>query len=96
MQASSVSCKHLFSGSKQAATDCRTSLGNDQFEELQVMKFAWKVELKDPTAWNLLQTDKIQLVEFEEMLIDDNEQDKWLVEDDNLDFYDPMPEIIMD
>ena len=88
-QASSVPCERLFSRSKQAATDRHASLGNDRFEELQVMKFAWKVELKDLAAWNLLQTEEIHLVEFEEMLIDDNEEDKWLAEeaeDDDLDF----------
>src|SRR5271155_485930 len=98
LQASSVPCERLFSGSKQAATDRHASLSNDRFEELQVMKFAWKVELKDLAAWNSLQTEEIHLVEFEEMLIDGEEEDKWLAEeaeDDDLDFYESMLQIFM-
>ncbi|KAM6502313.1 hypothetical protein JOM56_002290, partial [Amanita muscaria] len=52
VQASSVPCECLFSGSKQTATDRRARLGSDRFEELELMKFSWKKNLIDIATWN--------------------------------------------
>jgi hypothetical protein len=101
-QASSVPCERLFSGTKQTATDRRALLGNQRFEELTVMKFAWKMNLWDLAAWNSVQIEDIQMMEFEEMLVDDDEEDKWLQDNDleshdnDLETYDTMPEIYQD
>jgi hypothetical protein len=68
-QASSVPCEHLFLPSKQAADDHWASLGAKHFEELQVMKFAWCRDITDLTAWNLSQLEKVNLDEYQEMLV---------------------------
>ncbi|KZT31949.1 hATC-domain-containing protein, partial [Sistotremastrum suecicum HHB10207 ss-3] len=47
VQASSVACERLFSSAKLTATDLRSRLGTDEFEELQLLKFAWKREIID-------------------------------------------------
>ncbi|KIM61894.1 hypothetical protein SCLCIDRAFT_120712 [Scleroderma citrinum Foug A] len=39
--ASSVPCEHLFSAGGQIATDRRSRLGSDQFEQLQILKHGW-------------------------------------------------------
>ena len=101
-QASSVPCERLFSGTKQTATDCRSLLGNQRFEELTVMKSGWNMNLRDLAAWNSVQIEDIQMMEFEEILIDNEEEDKWLqdndleTQDNNLETYDTMPEIYQD
>src|SRR6266849_8798662 len=41
-QMASVPCKRLFSASKQTADLRRSSLSAKHFEELQIMKFAWR------------------------------------------------------
>jgi hypothetical protein len=68
-QASSVPCECLFSASKQAADDHWASLGAKCFEELQVMKFAWRRDFTDVTAWNSSQLEKVDLDEYHEMLV---------------------------
>ncbi|GLB37207.1 putative hAT family C-terminal dimerisation region [Lyophyllum shimeji] len=55
-QASSVPCERLFSGSKQTATDRRARLGASRFEELQIMKSAWRgtiVDFADINSWEV-------------------------------------------
>ena len=94
-QASSVPCEQLFSGTKQTATDRRALLGNKRFEELTVMKFAWKMNLRDLAAWNSVQIEDIPMMEFEELLIDNEEEDKWLQDDDDSETYD-IPDIYVD
>ena len=66
-QASSVPCEHLFSASKQTAEHQRASLGADQFEELQIMKFACPKNVTDLTIWNSGQIEEVDLDEFKEM-----------------------------
>ena len=48
-QASSVPCERLFSNGKLIATDHRARLGSDRFEELQIVKSAWKDVVVDLT-----------------------------------------------
>lgn len=80
-QASSVPCERLFSGSKQTATDRRARLGNARFEELQMMKHSWKLSLIDIAAWNSGQVEEVDMQEFEEMLLSNEEEDKWAADD---------------
>jgi hypothetical protein len=70
----------LFSGSKQTATDRRARLGNERFEELEIMKFAWKQNLADLAAWNSEDVEEINILEFEEILVEDKEADQWDIE----------------
>lgn len=72
-QASSVPCERLFSASKQTAIDRRASLGAKRFEELQVMKFAWRPKINDLVGYNSKEVEEVQvhlddLNEYTEML----------------------------
>lgn len=67
-QASSVPCERLFSASKQTADVRRASLGAKRFEELQVMKFAWRQNITDLAAWNSAQVEEIELDEYSELM----------------------------
>lgn len=67
-QASSVPCERLFSASKQTADVRRASLGAKRFEELQVMKFAWRQNVTDLAAWNSAQVEEIELDEYSELM----------------------------
>jgi hypothetical protein len=66
-QASSVPCERLFSASKLTADTRRASLGAKRFEELQIMKFAWR-NIVDLAAWNSGQIEEVDLDEYSEML----------------------------
>ena len=94
-QASSVPCEHLFSASKQTADLRRSSLGAKQFEELQIMKFAWCNKILDNAEQNWARVEEVQLGEYSEILEADEtlaEWDKQLVDADEFilddsDFY---------
>ncbi|KIL56845.1 hypothetical protein M378DRAFT_88744, partial [Amanita muscaria Koide BX008] len=83
VQASSVPCERLFSGSKQTASDRRARLGSDRFEELQLMKFAWRRNLTDIAAWNSQQVEEVDLdiADFQELLREEEDSLKWDRED---------------
>lgn len=78
-QASSVPCERLFSGTKQVATDRRASLGPVVFEEVVLTGSAWGPGLCDVAAWNAAQMEEIAHtdLDFEQMLVDDGDQDEW-------------------
>jgi len=67
-QASSVPCERLFSASKQTADTRWASLGAKRFEELQVMKSAWRKDIADLAAQNSAQIEEVELDEFSEIL----------------------------
>jgi hypothetical protein len=50
------------------------------FEELTIMKSAWRPQLCDVAAWNSAQAEEVDLpdFEFEQMLVDDGDIDKWI------------------
>jgi hypothetical protein len=73
-QASSVPCERLFSASKQTAENRRASLGENRFEELQVMKFAWRPKIEKAAGRNSEQIEEVDLDdidEYTEMLVVD-------------------------
>jgi hypothetical protein len=76
-QASSVPCERLFSGSKQSAVDRRASLGAERFEELQIMKFAWREKIIDVAAWNSRKVEEVELDEYQQMLAADIWSDEY-------------------
>ncbi len=61
-------CKRLFSASKQAADDQWASVDSKQFEELQLMKFAWRGNITDIAFSNTDQVEMVDLDEFWDML----------------------------
>ena len=71
--ASSVPCELLFSAAKEIADDRRARLGPKKFEELQLMKFAWRNNVPDLAAWNSSQIEEMDIREFTDLL----EEDKW-------------------
>ncbi len=77
--ASSVPCERLFSGGGEIATKCRAQLGVTHFEELQVMKFAWRHNIGDLAARNSSQVKEIddEMGEYRDLLVADGEQARW-------------------
>jgi hypothetical protein len=70
-------------------TDRRARLGNKRFEELEIMKFAWKKNLTDLAAWNSGEVEEICRLEFEEFLVEDKEAAQWDIggEDSDSDYW---------
>ena len=54
-------------------------LGAAQFEELQVMKFAWRNNIGNLAAWNSRQIEEVEdeMKEYQDMLAVDGEQEVW-------------------
>ena len=78
--ASSVPCERLFSAAKEIADDRRARLGPKKFEELQVMKFAWRNNIPDLATWNsafVEEVDDLELDEFRGLLDCDDWQNKF-------------------
>jgi hypothetical protein len=46
-------------------------LGVERFEELQIMKFAWRTNITDIAAWNSRKIEEVDLDEYQEMLMAD-------------------------
>lgn len=78
-QASLVPCECLFSAGGEVATKQQAQLGAAWFEELQMMKFAWRNNIRDLAAWNSAQVEDIdnEMREYEDMLIADQDFEKW-------------------
>ena len=64
-QASSVPCERLFSASKQTAVDCRARLRHNKFEQLQILKFAWRGNVSDLASLNDKDEDEVDLSMFD-------------------------------
>ena len=76
--ASSVPCERLFSAGKQVATDRRARLGSDRFEQLQIMRSAWKDDIVDLAAWNMLtQVEDVDVKLYESILDDEKHAIEW-------------------
>ncbi|KAG6809994.1 hypothetical protein H0H87_011389 [Tephrocybe sp. NHM501043] len=90
-QASSVACERLFSASKQTADDRRACLGATTFEQLQIMKFAWRGKITDFAAINSQHVEEVDVNQFKELLSEDHDFDGWdkdnlFVDDLDIDF----------
>ena len=64
-QASSVPCERLFSASKQTAVDRCACLHHDKFEQLQILKFAWRGDVSDLASLNDEDEDEVDLSMFD-------------------------------
>ena len=71
--ASSVPCEHLFSAGGEIATDQRSCLGSDRFEQLQILKHRWRNTIVDCATFNSSQLDEHYLQNFEELYLVDEE-----------------------
>ena len=60
-------------------TKCRAQLGPLRFEELQMMKFAWRNNIGDLATWNSAQVEVVddEMKEYSDLLIGDKEQEGW-------------------
>ncbi|GLB39419.1 hypothetical protein LshimejAT787_0605810 [Lyophyllum shimeji] len=76
-QASSIPCERLFSGSKQTADARRTKLGAKVFEELQIMKYAWRRDVSDFAAMNSRYIEEIDIHEYTDMLEAEKQTVEW-------------------
>ena len=66
------------------ATDRRASLGPKVFEELTIMKHAWGPSIYDAATQNAAQVDEINLIDFEQMLIEEGEMVDWDKEEEEV------------
>ena len=82
IQASSVPCERLFSAAKLIATDRRARLSPEVFEELQVLKFAWRGELVNLAVRNAKETEEID--DFTGYLAEDTEMRNWEMESNEI------------
>jgi hypothetical protein len=73
---SSVPCERLFSSSKQVADDRRSRLGAKRFEELQLMKFAWRQTISDNAAWNSGLVEEVDMDAYKDLLAGDAFEDE--------------------
>lgn len=71
--ASSVPCERLFSAGAEIATDRRSRLGATRFEELQIMKHAWRNSIIDRANMNSESQVEIPLQDYREMYERDEE-----------------------
>jgi hypothetical protein len=76
-QASSVPCERLFSAGKEIADERRARLGPERFEQLQMLKYAWKASSIDYAAWNENHVEEVKLDEYVELLKADLNDGKW-------------------
>lgn len=85
-QASSVACERLFSAGGEIATKRRAQLGAERFEELQLMKFAWRNRIDDLASYNSEQVEEIDdnMKEFQDFLAADQELEEWDVTEDEI------------
>jgi hypothetical protein len=65
--ASSVPCECLFSAGAEIATDCRSCLGAEKFEELQILQCMWRRSIVDRAAFNSNEVADIYLQEYKEL-----------------------------
>jgi hypothetical protein len=86
-QASSVACEQLFSSGGEITTKWRAQLGAERFEELQIMKCAWRNNILDCASSNSAYVEEVNddMKEYEDLLAADKELGEWdQTEDENL------------
>ena len=75
--ASSVPCERLFSAGKHIAMDHCACLGVVHFEELQVLRAAWKDNIVDLATWNSGEIEDVDMTKFESLLTEDIAASAW-------------------
>jgi hypothetical protein len=79
---SSVPCERVFSSSKLTATDRCARLKADIFEQLQIVKVAWRVQVVDLVQLNFEETEEV-LDDYEDLFLEDEELQQWDEEEEN-------------
>ena len=74
---SSVPCERLFSASKQTADLHQSSLSVKHFEELQIIKFAWRKKIVDNVEQNWMQVEEVELGKYSEFLEANETSAEW-------------------
>lgn len=69
--ATSVPCERLFSAGAEIATDRRSRLGTDRFEQLQILKHAWRDQIVDAASFNSSEIEDVYLDDFKELFAKD-------------------------
>lgn len=87
VQASAVACERLFSAGKHIANVTRSRLDNSKFEQLQILKNAWRKDLKDLARENEdfveeVPGDITDVSLFAELDLFDQEDNEWDAEED--------------
>jgi hypothetical protein len=75
-QASSVPCERVFSSSKLTATDRRARLKAEVFEQLQIVKGAWRAQIINLAQQNSEEPEEV-IDEFEDLFHADEELRQW-------------------
>jgi hypothetical protein len=85
-QASSVACERLFSAGGEIATKQRAQLGTERFEELQLMKFAWRHSIDDLASHNSEEVEEVDdgMKEYQDFLAADQELKEWDVSENEI------------
>ena len=52
-------------------------MGPVVFVEVTITKSAWGPGLNDVAAWNAVQMEEVGNFDFEQMLVDDGDQEEW-------------------
>lgn len=86
VQASSVACERLFSAGKHITTDTRARLNPDVFEQLQVLKMAWRQDIVDIARENEMFEEEVQADESAFAVLEalDNEDLEWREDEDSI------------
>ena len=75
--ATSVPCQCLFSNGAEIATDCRSRLSKEKFEQLQVLKYSWQNQVVDTAHANSSNYEEVYLGGFQQLLKRDQELVEW-------------------
>lgn len=75
--ASSVPCERLFSGGAETATNKRSRLGAECFEQLQMLKFLWRKSLVNSAQANSGIVEEVLLNEYKDLLLVDEDMADW-------------------
>lgn len=78
-------CECLFSSGKLIATDKSSRLGHEHFEELQVLKFAWRPVLVDRATENSNEVEEFDIIQdFKDLMTEEQEILNWEKENPHL------------
>jgi hypothetical protein len=72
-QVSSVPCERVFSSSKLTATDRCARLKAEPFEELQILKAAWRSSIVNLSKINMDTVEEVLDQGFEDLVVEDEE-----------------------
>ena len=65
------------SAAKEISTERRACLGAERFEELQIMKFAWRDNIPNLAQLNSENVEQVDFEEYEDLLAEDEAAVEW-------------------